>query len=249
MAPRPHVLITGATDGIGLALARRYAPASALFLTGRRPLRDVRATLPPHALYVEADLAEPAAAADTIRRALDAAGVPGLDRLIHNAGTASYGPPAQEDASGIRRVLDVNLAAPVALTHALAERILRGGGTAAFVGSVVAAMPCPDYATYGASKAALEGFARSLRVEWRGRAQVACIHPGATRTGIHRKAGIPPERIDWTTFPSAGRVARAIQRRVERPRRRGVVGVGNAIVDRVGRRSGLLDALMRRRVS
>ena len=246
MAPRPQVLITGATDGIGLALAHRYAPTSALILVGRRPEHEVRSALPAQARYVQADLSEPEAAAKAVRSALEAAGIDALDRLVHNAGTASFGAPGQEDAETIRRLLDVNLASPVVLTHALAGHVLRARGTAAFVGSVVAALPSPDYATYAASKAAVDGFVRSLRVEWRGRAHAVCVHPGATRTGIHQKAGITKERIDWTRFPPADRVARAVHRCIERPKRRRVVGLANALVYRVGTRTSLLDTITRR---
>ena len=246
MARPRTVLITGATDGLGAALARRYAPQATLVLTGRRAASDVE--LPDGAAYVQADFESPVAAATTIRAALDAWNIEHLDRLVLNAGTACFGPAAAEAPLATRRVLDVNVAAPVALAHALAPRVLTAQGIVAMVGSVVSAVACPDYATYAASKAALDGFARSLRVEWRGRARVICIHPGAVRTGIHEKAGVPKERVDWTTFPSAERVAAELMRRIERAHgRRAVLGLGNRVLYRVGRTlAGPLDALMRR---
>jgi len=87
-------------------------------------------------------------------------------------------------------------------------------GRVIFIGSVAAALPAPDYAVYGATKAALEGFARSLRVELRGRVGVQVIHPGATRTGMHAKAGAPLERMGWTDFPPPERAARQIVRAI-----------------------------------
>jgi len=69
---------------------------------------------------------------------------------------------------------------------------------------------------YGATKAALEGFARSLREELRGRVGVQIVHPGATRTGMHAKSGMPPDRVNERRFPSpmwtAERIVRAIER-------------------------------------
>jgi short-subunit dehydrogenase len=133
------------------------------------------------------------------------------------------------------------------LTHALRPRLLGVMGKVVFISSVVTAVPTPEYAVYGASKAALEGFARSLRVEWQGEIGVQIIRPGATRTPMHRKLDIPREKMDWEKFPSAEDVAGQIAAAIAGGGRDVTIGVGNRLLGAAGRNGRLLiDPLMRR---
>ena len=192
MNANPTVLITGATDGIGLELARAYGQAGArLVLVGRRARVELDDELFTEATYCCADLAGKDAAG-TVRDFLAARSIHSLDLLLHNAAVGQYGPIADEPPEVIANQVAVNLTAPVTLTHALAEPLERAGGKLVFISSVVESLPCADFAVYAATKAALDGFARSLRVEWRGRIEVQVIHPGAVKTGFHGKASVPP---------------------------------------------------------
>jgi short-subunit dehydrogenase len=231
-------MITGATDGIGLALARRCAERNErLILVGRRPLASLEDPLFSAATYCEADLSG---------RGCEGEGVYAIDVLVHNAGTGYWGPAEGQGTDDIHRVVAVNLEAPVRLTHALFPRVLATRDHILFIGSVVAVLPCPDYAVYGATKAAIDGLTRSLAYEVGRSVTVQVIHPGATRTGFHEKIGVADPRIDWRGFPTAAQVARKIESRVARPgrrRRRFVIGVGNRIGWALGRRiPRLIDA-------
>ena len=246
MKYQPHILITGATDGIGLALARRYAQRGArVLLVGRRHPRDLDPTLFTPVNYCRADLAQ-SDALDRIGAFLRTEQVEHLDLVIHNAGIGSYGSPEQATPEDVATLLTVNLGVPLALTHELFPLIERVRGRVVFISSVVADLPAPRYAQYAASKAALDGLARALRVEWAGRVGVQIIHPGATRTGMHRKTGIPSDAMNWQRFPSAERTAAAIVQAIDHGRPETTIGLGNRLLRWAGRNlRGLVDQLVR----
>ena len=241
------ILITGATDGIGLALAQQYAAANhRLVLVGRRPF-------PPHPepiftsqTYCQADLSQ-LDAADIVASWLETQGINTLDLLIHNAGTGYFGPLATQPLDQIDELLTVNLHSPIALTHRLFPWLQRAQGQVVFVSSVATAVPTPEYAVYGASKMALEGFARSLRIEWQGQVTVQTIRPGATRTGMHQKIGLTRAEMNWDKFPAAETVARQIIRAIAKKRPSTTIGLGNQLLHFAGRNGRiLLDPLLQK---
>ena len=207
-----RVLITGATSGIGSALAHYYAGHADLLLAGRRPEQDIRRDVPADAAYVAADQSRPEQAATRIGKACESLGWDGLDLGILNAGTGYVGDPALEDPDRLRETVDTNLVAPIAIAHRLFPLLEAAGGQLVLVGST-AHRGAPAFASYAASKAGLDGFARALREEWRGRVGVQVIHPGPTRTGMHRKAGLEPRGERF--FASPERMARLIAQAVE----------------------------------
>lgn len=206
---RRKILITGATDGIGLELAKMLAPNHDLLLTGRRAEDEVQDILPPQALYCQADQSNPLAAAQAIIHALGDARWAQIDYAVLNAGTGFVADPMAEDIAKIDLALDVNVAATLAISHAIAPFILKDRGTLTVIGSV-AHKGASNLATYAASKAALNGFVRALRAEWRGRARVQIIHPGPTRTDMQAKAGMTLGAIK-SLFLSADDMARMIR--------------------------------------
>jgi short-subunit dehydrogenase len=242
------VLVTGGTDGIGLALVRRLAArGDRPIVVGRREPREISGLLPRKAPYFRTDLSEPDAA-QRIADALDAAHVPSLDALVHNAAVGRWGHPTEDTGDGIRTALAVNLRAPILLTRLLLPRLVTARGAVLFVGSVADAVPCPDFAVYAATKAAIAGFARSLRVEMGGQVRVQVVRPGATRTGMHRKSGVPDALVDGRRWPSADRVAARILRVLDRGTRERTLGVGNRLARFVGLRlTGPLDLVLRGR--
>ena len=205
-----RVLITGATSGIGSA--HHYARRADLLLAGRRPEMNIRRHLPADAGYVAAVQSRPKEAATRIGEACESLGWDGLDLAILNAGTGYVGDPALEDPDRLRETLDTNLVAPIAIAHRLFPLLEAAGGQLVLIGST-AHRGAPAFASYAASKVGLDGFARALREEWRGRVGVQVIHPGPTRTGMHRKAGLEPR---GGSFASPGGW-RGFTRRPSRP--------------------------------
>lgn len=238
-----HVLLTGATDGIGLALARLYAADGArLTLVGRRPLTDLDPDLFTPSRYCRADLGHGDAVATICRHLDERAGGP-PDLVIHNAGVGWIGDIADQSAASIRALVTVNLWTPIALTRALLASLGPRRGKVVFIGSIAAAIPCPGYAVYAATKAALGGFARSLRVELGNQVAVQVIHPGATRSGMHAKAG----GVSSPRFAAPQRVAAAVKQAIAGSRPVVTIGVANAALSAGGRGpTTLVDVAARR---
>lgn len=205
------ILLTGATDGIGLALAHQLTAAKQnTFLLGRRPLSQLDGQLFNTANYIQVDLAEDNCA-ETVAEELKRRGVQSLRAVIHNAALGWFGHPAQQSDASIEALLNVNVRAPIALTHLLLPFLLKETQPQIlFISSVASAFSTPEYALYTATKAAVEGFARNLRLELGHKARVQMFWPGSTRTGMHEKSGIPAERRAKMRFAPVEAVAAKI---------------------------------------
>lgn len=233
----PVVCITGATSGIGFELAKQYLNRAEvcpvrLVLIGRRPLSTLDRKIYGPDNYCCTDLREPASV-PTVETWLNKQGIEKIDLFIHNAGTGYIGSLEEQSGDSICALLQVNLQTPLALTHALLPRLQ--GGTVCFVTSVMVAVPSPDFAVYSATKAALEGFARNLRVELnapasRLRARVVLIRPGATRTEMHRKSGADLQEIGWERFSSPEGVASEILKTLNGGRCLNTIGFTNKLI-------------------
>lgn len=238
MSPHPTILITGATDGIGLALARRYqAQAARLILVGRRPLADLDAAFFNPANYCQVDLADSDCATQLLSW-LHENSVATLDLLIHNAGIGYVGAVAAQTPANIQALMAVNLQAPLALTHALLPYVEAARGKLVFISSVAAALPGPNYAVYTATKAALDGFVRNLQIELAAQKRAATaqlIHPGPTRTGMHAKSGADPRHMQWEKFPAVEDVAAKIVQAIHTKQRSVTIGFTNRLAYWAGR--------------
>ncbi len=239
---RKTVLITGATDGIGRALAEIYrGRGERLVLVGRRALDSFECGLYSDKTYCEADLSE-ADCAERVCSFLRSRRIDALDLAIQNAATGYYGSVANQTEADIRTILAVNLLAPLRLTHALVPFVNNVRGKHVLIGSIAHAFPCPEFAVYAATKEALDVFGRNLRAE--GDVTVQVIHPGATQTGIHRKSGWQDE--ESRPFPPAERVARRIARAIDGRRSVVTIGLRNSSLRFCGRYcEGAIEALMR----
>ena len=241
MQSKKTVLITGATDGIGRALAKIYrARGNRLVLVGRRTLDTRNDALYTEDTYCQTDLSQNDCA-DRVCEFLNAQKIDTIDLAIQNAGTGYFGPIAEQSAESIREIVAVNLLSPLRLTHALMP-YLQTNGKLVLIGSITHAFPCPDYAVYAASKEALNALGRNLQIE--GDINVQIIHPGATRTGLHKKIGIDSETTKG--FPSAEQVAHKITRAIDGQRLVATIGWGNAWARFLGRYcEGMVNAMMR----
>ncbi|ANS63152.1 putative gluconate 5-dehydrogenase [Streptomyces lincolnensis] len=208
-----RALVTGASRGIGKAVAQGLADAGCdLALTARTPaaLDDTVRSVQDRgrkAVALDADLAEPGAAADLVDRAAAALG--GLDVVVHNAGilpTTEDGAPLLVPLQHARQqdwetVVSVNLNATAALCRA-AHPHLADSGRASLVlmSSVAGLVGTPMMEAYAATKAAQLSLTRSLAVGWaRQGIRVNALCPGWTRTDMTAFAADTEPLSDWLT--------------------------------------------------
>jgi uncharacterized protein len=208
------VLVTGATGGLGGAIARALAGRGAsLILSGRRA--DVLEALASElrARAVECDLA---VREDVERLATAAADA---DVLVANAGVPASGRVERLSARDIDVALDVNLRAPIQITRALLPAMLeRGSGHLLYVASLSGKVASPRGSLYSATKFGLRGFAAGLRedVEPRG-IGVPVVYPGfISEAGMFADSGarLPP----WVGTKTPRQVADAVVGAIERER-------------------------------
>lgn len=203
-------LVTGASAGIGEAVAARLAAASArVVVHGRDPDRTHRVARSVGGTALVADLASPADRTRLTEQALQLFGR--VDVLVNNAGVGYSGPLAQMSVEQLRRVIEVDLVAAVELTRAvLPGMVRRGRGAVCFVSSVAARTGVAGEAVYWAAKAGLDIFAESLRMETAGTGvHVGVVVPGAVRTGFFDTRGRPYDRAHPAPV-SADLVAKAV---------------------------------------
>ncbi|MGH8668119.1 MAG: SDR family oxidoreductase [Burkholderiales bacterium] len=205
------VVITGASSGIGEALARHYAAAgNTLGLIARRP---VGLALPGQVQAYQRDVADEAAMASAARDFIERFGAP--DLVIANAGV-SVGTRGDEvaDVAKLRRVLEVNVTGLAATLAAFAPAMREAGrGTLAGIASVAGFRGIPGAGAYSASKSAAITWLESLRTELHGSGvSVVCVCPGYIDT--------PMTQVNRYRMPfllpadeAARRIARAIAAR------------------------------------
>jgi short-subunit dehydrogenase len=206
------VLLTGATGGLGQAIARDLARRGAqLTLTGRRG--DVLEALAAE-LSAEVRTVDLADEADVLSLAGQSADV---DVLVANAALPGSGLLESFSIEQVDRVLDVNLRAPVVLAHELAPHMVgRGRGSFVFVSSLSGKASAPGGSLYSATKFGLRGFALSLRAELHATGVgVSVVNPGFIRdAGMFAESNtkLPPGVGTKTPEDVARGVARAIER-------------------------------------
>jgi short-subunit dehydrogenase len=190
---RYRAVLTGATGGIGQAMALRLAPlCESLLLVGRNgaALETLARDIQPaggRAHAVSADLTT-AAGRDVVRRA--AAELGGLDLLVNNAGAGEFAWLTDQDDAALERIVSLNVLAPMQLTRRLLPLMLaQPAARIVNVGSIVGYLGYPGYAAYSASKFALRGFSEALRRELAdGPVRVTYFAPRATRTSMNSAA-------------------------------------------------------------
>jgi len=183
-----HAFITGASSGIGEALARAFAVAGYdLTLVARRQaeLDRVRASLEGRRVEcLSADLAELDGIAPLVERAVAKLGP--IDLLVNNAGIQIVAPTDDVSIADGERLLVLNVLAPFRLTRlVLPEMLARGSGTIVDMASLAAFVAPPGMYHYGASKAALAAASESLRAEVKSRGvHVVTVYPGPVKTAM-----------------------------------------------------------------
>ena len=205
-----RIAVTGASGGIGLALAEELARRGArLVLNARREevLRDVAEKLKARGADVACapgDIAD-----DGVRRQILAAAAErfgGLDILVNNAGIGAFGRFAESDPANLRRILEVDFFATAELTRA-AIPLLHEGTTPAVVniGSILGHRGIPYAAEYCAAKFAVRGFSEALRPELAKLGiDLLLVSPGTTDTGFFDNVLAMRVKLPWRKKERAG---------------------------------------------
>jgi NAD(P)-dependent dehydrogenase (short-subunit alcohol dehydrogenase family) len=184
------VLVTGATSGIGRAIATNLAEHGYRVFAGVRRASDGEELDRLHRglRSVILDVTDATTLADVAQFLEAELGERGLAGLINNAGIAQVGPLEYLPQEHWRRQLDVNVLGTVAVTRAMLSLVRRGSGRILFVGSIGGRLAPPLLGPYCASKYALEGLTEALRHELRpSRIPVVLLVPGSVRTDIWEK--------------------------------------------------------------
>jgi dehydrogenase/reductase SDR family protein 7B len=185
------IWITGASSGIGEALARVLSEqGAALILSARRRdrLEALASQLPGESLILPLDLTDAPTIPPAVAEAMAWRGH--IDVLLNNAGISQRARVEETELSTVRRVMEINFFAIVDLTsQVLPAMLARGSGHIVNMSSVAGYVATPLRSTYSASKHALRAWSDSLRAEVSGRGiAVTTICPGYVRTEISRSA-------------------------------------------------------------
>lgn len=228
-----RVLLLGASSGIGVAAADRFARQGAdLALVARgEGLAVAREGARQHGVEaheLHADVTDRAALAGVVAQADSLLG--GIDVAVLGVGAAVWGPFEDVSSDDFDRVLDVTFRSTVDATRLLLPILERSGGVLVIVGSVAGRIPLPFMSSYVAAKHAVHGFAGSLRIELSARrspARVAVVAPGPVDTPfwVHAATPVGHSALPPVLAPySAETIADAIVDTAMHPRREYTVG-------------------------
>jgi NAD(P)-dependent dehydrogenase (short-subunit alcohol dehydrogenase family) len=192
-----NIFLTGASTGIGLAIAQHLAAAGHQIWTASRHPKPGTGLHP-----VPLDLLQPATIRPAFEKALTEAGH--FDALINNAGAGVFGPLDQMPVESVRDQFQLMVHGPVELIQlALPHLHRQGHGTIINITSLAAELPIPYMSGYNAAKAALSAITASARIELAGTGvRVIELQPGDINTSFHDST----KRIDGADSERARRV-------------------------------------------
>ncbi len=184
-APFSHALVTGASSGIGEAVANKLGKAGVgMVLVARRKDRmDAIASRYANVEVLVADLTTSSGLSAVLER-LGSTSLPNIELVVNNAGFGTSGPFADADPERLSREISLNINALTRISHEAVRQMLpRGRGYLLNVSSIASFQPGPDLAVYAATKAFVTSLTESLHEELRGSGiRVTALCPGLTHT-------------------------------------------------------------------
>jgi len=213
-------LVTGATSGIGLAIAESLAKAGVrLVLTGRRAdLLAAHAKRLPACIALPGEITDPAFANDLFARAVRE--YDGLDIVVNNAGRVATAPIDDIDVEAVCAMVRVNVEAAFRIAHLAVKHFrTRGRGHLINTGSVLGTKVRAQIGAYAGTKHAVEALSEALRLELAGSGiRITTVEPGLVRTDLHRdiatKEGALPDVAEPLTPAD---VARCVMFALDQP--------------------------------
>src|ERR1700710_1541713 len=193
-ATRQLALVTGASTGIGLELAKQLASHGFdLVLASDESLADAEAAVRPLGADVRS-LVVDLTTADGVEKLATTATEGGrpVDALVLNAGIGESGPFVTTDLDHDLKLISLNITSVVHLAKRIVPRMVgRGSGRILFTSSVASIAPAPTQAVYGCSKSFVQSFAEALRQERKDSGvTVTSLMPGPTETSFFTRAGL-----------------------------------------------------------
>ncbi|HEX5768355.1 MAG TPA: SDR family oxidoreductase [Burkholderiales bacterium] len=244
---RYRAVLTGASGGIGREIAVALAPCcDELLLVGRNAerLAETAAAAGPCARTLVADLATP--------QGRDAAVLPGINLLIHNAGAGEFAWLESQGDAALERIVATNVLAPMQLTRRLLPELRRAPEAwIVNVGSIMGYLGYPGHAAYCASKFALRGFGEALRRELAdSTVRVLYLAPRATRTAMNG-AGVRALNAELgVAMDEPAAVARELLALLRRPARERLLGMPEKLFARLNQiLPGLVDRALLRQLA
>ncbi|HEV3153984.1 MAG TPA: SDR family NAD(P)-dependent oxidoreductase [Candidatus Baltobacteraceae bacterium] len=221
MPERKVLVITGASSGIGRALALRAASMGHAVIAVSRERAELEHVC--HEIVDDGGTCVPVVTdvtqADAPARIVTAAQTRfgRIDVIVNLAGAATSGLLLEQTDAQIDGQWQLHVAAPLRITRAAFPLLRESGGQVMFVGSGLRRVPAPYYGAYCAAKAAVETLAQQLRRELLGTGvAVTFVDPGSVRTNFAKNAGIPAYGPSWVPVDPdvvAKRIMGAIERR------------------------------------
>ncbi|WP_336037061.1 SDR family NAD(P)-dependent oxidoreductase [Halobacterium yunchengense] len=197
-------IVTGASSGIGRAIAEQFASEGADVVVCSREQDNVDPVAAGvndesgggRALAVECDVTDRDAVDALVEATVEEFG--GVDCLVNNAGASFMASFDDISENGWQTVVDINLTGTYHCTQAAGEHLKDGGGTVVNLASVAGQQGAPYMSHYGAAKAAVVNLTTTLAYEWASEGvRVNCIAPGFVATpGVEAQMGVTADDVD-----------------------------------------------------